>query len=162
MDDALRTWEKSHDYIWLKNLSREDRIQALYNQTPHSLSRVCLQLIDIGCATEIDDTWIVDDMAYAIWYFGGRAALGDKRAIDTLWRFSNHMSGNGRLRYNYVIKLAGNKTYFDTELTTAYENAVGQLRERPKLVRYVKDITEDTAHAITTVIDTTIGSEDDK
>ena len=150
------------DYTRLKSLSPEDRIEALYHQTPHSLSRVCLQCIDMWFETKSSEKDIITDMVCAVSYFWKKAQMWDKKAIDTLWRFSNHIVWSWRLRFTYVIKLAMNKTLFDNELSTAYEKAISSLHERPQYIRFIKDVTDDTAKGIVNAIDNNTVKDDDK
>lgn len=149
------------DYTRLKNLSPQDRIEALYNQTPHSLSRVCLQCIEMGFETKSNENDIVADMVCAIQHFWKKAQLWDKKAIDTLWRFSNHITGSWRLRFSYVTKLAMNKALFDNEISTAYEKAISWLHERPQYVKFMRNFVDETAKNIVAVIDNTDTIKDD-
>lgn len=150
------------DYTRLKSLSPQDRIESLYNQTPHSLSRVCLQCIEMWFETKSGEQEIIADMVCAIDHFWKKAQIWDKKAIDTLWRFSNHITWSGRLRFTYIIKLAMNKTLFDNELSSAYEKAISLLHKRPQYIRFLKDVTDDTAKEIVTAIDNNTVIDDDK
>ena len=149
------------DYTRLKTITPQDRIQALYNQTPHSLSRVCLQCIDIWIETNCDAKEIITDMIYAIEYFWNKAQHWDKKAIETLWRFSNHITGSWRLRFAYITKLATDKNLFDNEVWYAYEKVISSLLERPQYKRFAKDVTDDTAKEIAWVIDNKDTIKDD-
>jgi hypothetical protein len=61
------------DYTTLANLPRHERIERIYTQTPHSLSKVCFQCIELGKEVNTSTTDIVDDMTYAISFFAQKA-----------------------------------------------------------------------------------------
>lgn len=141
------------DYIWLINLSKEDRINALYKETPHSLSRVCHQCIDSRVFTTIDVKAVVEDMMYAVLVFWRKAQQWDILAINSLWRFSKHISQKWDVRAAFMTKLGGQKDDFDNQMLEIYTTVIWMLHEKPVYVKYIKDVIEDTSSNIVSVLD---------
>jgi hypothetical protein len=62
-------YENQDNFSSLQQISREDRIHKLYDNTPHSLSRVCKQIIEIGVSTKSTPLDVIEDMVDAILLF---------------------------------------------------------------------------------------------
>lgn len=132
----------NYNYSALASLSREKRVQKLATLTPHSLSRVCLQLIDIWPSIHQDSSGVIDDIVEVIVYFGKLAQLHNQEAIDTLSRFSNHIMWQGLLRHKFFINFDTNKQLFDEKVMDAYTQAINMMNYKPQYTPYVKKISE--------------------
>ncbi len=141
--------ENTQDFTAIQQLSRQDRIEVLYTHTPHSLSRVCLQLVEVGKATLQPASDTVDDIAAAVMFFWRKGQMWDKRAIETLWRFSTHIVWSGRLRFAFCRDLWNEeKAYFDNTMFDTYKEALWLLYTKPAYTPYVKK----TSHEISNVL----------
>ncbi len=161
-------WNEIQEWINYKalwNLSREERIKLLRKNSPHSLSRVCFQCMNIGLEIWSNHESIIDDMAAAVLIFAEKAQIWDQKALDTLGRFSTHIStreemlqNNGKenpnskkVRQRFFTTLWNEqKVYFDTTMQDIYTKAIWIVWWVPQYVHYIK---ENTSHSLLSTLD---------